>query len=137
MADVEVALARATTLLPDPSSTGLAGEWKDESIEPIELWLMPAVPPTWPEADCRLVFYVFAWFEVEAKPREAVVWEVRPAYYWGGIEAKITVALDTGETAFEHVEGRPGKGNPRRGTGPMPVADQQLVFDAVATGSEL
>jgi hypothetical protein len=112
----------------------LARDWEDETVE---LWLMPATPPTWPDSDCRLVFYIFAWFEVEPKPRDGLYWEDPLPYAWGGIEAKITVALDTGETVLEPVEGQPGKGNPRRGTGPMPAADQQLVFDAVATGSPL
>jgi hypothetical protein len=134
VADVEAAIARASTLLPAPSSTGLAREWKDETIE---LWLMPAVPPSWPVGDCRLVFYVFAWCEVEPKPRDGLYWEDPLPYAWGGIEAKITVALDSGEAVLEPVEGRPGGVNPRHGTGPMPVTDQQLVFDAVATNSAL
>ncbi|MFO7565493.1 MAG: hypothetical protein R6X02_22820 [Enhygromyxa sp.] len=103
MADVEAAIARASTLLPDPSSTGLAQDWKDETIE---LWLMPAVPPNWPAANCRLVFYVFAWFVVEPKPRDGLYWEDPLPYAWGGIEAIFDAVVGDDQELRTEVWGR-------------------------------
>jgi hypothetical protein len=133
VADIEAAIERANSVLPNLASTQLTHSCVDERIE---LWLMPAVPSTWPATDCRLDFYVFAWFEVEPNRGDGLVWKTLP-YAWCGIASKITVALDTGATAFEPVDSQPGSVTPRHGTGPMPPAQQQPVFDAVATASTL
>jgi hypothetical protein len=134
VADIHAAIERAKAVLPAPGSTQLTHACVDKRIE---LWLMPVVPSTWPATDCRLDFYVFAWFEIEPKSQQAIVWNEPLPYAWCGITSKITVALDTGATAIEPVDRQPGRGNPRHGTGPMPPAQQQLVFDAVATSSML